>query len=118
MAEPTVTGVAIAASAITISGSFLGVGYDALLAGLAGGVISLSYLPTMTKKRVAGSLITSSLLAGFFSPVFTMAAENSFPAFLKLGNFSHITIAAFLGMGAQVIIPRVLKMLSDFEVKK
>lgn len=118
MAEPTSTGIAIAAGAITITGSILGVQYDSLLAGLFGGLISLRFLPPMTIKQLASSLSASSLLAGFFSPVVTMMGEHAFPSLLALGNYTHIAAAAFLGMSSQVIIPRIFKLIESFEVKK
>lgn len=107
MAEPTSTtvGIAIAAGTITLTGSILGVQYDALLAGLFGGLVSLSYLPSMSRTKIAGSVFGSSLVGGWFAPVLTVAAINYFPWLGGAGEAIRLSIAAGLGIGAQVIIP-------------
>lgn len=114
MAEPasSTVGVAIAAGTITLTGSILGVQYDALLAGFFGGLVSLSYLPPMTKTRIAGSVAGSSLIAGWFAPVASVTASNYFPYLVGAGEAPvRISAAAALGLCAQVIIPLVFKWL-------
>ena len=114
MAEPasSTVGIALAAGTITLTGSILGVQYDALLAGLAGGLVSLSYLPPMRGPQIAGSVIGSSLIAGWFAPVASVTAANYFP-FLSSAGESGIRIAAAAGLGlcAQVIIPAAFAWL-------
>lgn len=108
MAEPassTAVGVAIAAGTITLTGSILGVQYDALLAGFFGGLVSLSYLPSMPALRTAGSVATSAMLAGFFAPVIAAAGASYFPWVAGMGGFARIASGAALGICAQVIIP-------------
>ncbi|WP_317201498.1 restriction endonuclease [Janthinobacterium sp.] len=109
MAEPassTVVGIAIAAGTITLTGSVLGVQYDALLAGLFGGLVSLSYLPAMTWGRIAGSVAGSALIAGWFAPLASITASNYFPFMSAAGESTiRIAAAAALGLGAQVVIP-------------
>lgn len=104
MAEPasSTVGIAIAADTITLTGSILGVQYDALLAGLAGGLVSLSYLPPMRGPQIAG----------WFAPVASVTAANYFP-FLSSAGESGIRIAAAAGLGlcAQVIIPAAFAWL-------
>ncbi|MET3134605.1 hypothetical protein AAKU55_004905 [Oxalobacteraceae bacterium GrIS 1.11] len=110
MAEPasSTVGLAIAAGTITLTGSVLGVQYDALLAGFFGGLVSLSYLPTMTRTRIAGSVIGSSLIAGWFAPLASVTAANYFPFVAGAGEATiRISAAAALGLCAQVIIPAV-----------
>ena len=114
MAEPasSTVGIAIAAGTITLTGSILGVQYDALLAGLAGGLVSLSYLPAMTWGRIAGSVAGSSLIAGWFAPLASIAAANYFPFVGGAGESTiRIAAAAALGLGAQVIIPAAFTWL-------
>lgn len=101
-------GAAIAGGAITITGSILGVHYDALLAGFAGGLVSLSFLPSMTVWRSAYSVAASSLLAGFFAPAIALAMANYFPWLASLGDYLRITSAAFIGVSAQAFIPIML----------
>jgi hypothetical protein len=55
MAEPASSVVAIAAATITLSGSVIGLQYDALLAGFFGGLLSLLYLPPMPALKIAGA---------------------------------------------------------------
>jgi hypothetical protein len=115
MAEPASSsgvGVAIAAGTITFTGSILGVQYDALLAGFFGGLLSLSYLPPMTRWRIAGSVATSALLAGFFAPVLAVAAMNYLPWMASLGDFTRLTAAAAVGLFAQPLIPLALAFIN------
>lgn len=110
MAEPasSTAGIAIAAGTITLTGTILGVHYDALTAGLFGGLVSLSYLPAMPAMRIAGSVATSALLAGFFAPVIAAAALNYFPWLVGVGDYTRIAAAAGLGISSQAIIPAAL----------
>lgn len=111
MPEPAAStaGIAIAAGTITLTGSILGVQYDALLAGLFGGLVSLSYLPAMTWGRIAGSVAGSSLIGGWFAPLASAAAANYFPFVAGAGESAvRIAAAAALGLSAQVAIPGVL----------
>lgn len=112
MAEPAAPGIAIAAGAITITGSIFGVHYDALLAGFAGGLVSLSYLPHMPPMRIAGSVATSALLAGFFAPIVGAAAVNYLPWIATVGaDVVRISSAAALGLCWQVVLPAGLDRL-------
>jgi hypothetical protein len=111
MAEPassTAAGVAIAAGTITLTGSILGVHYDALTAGLFGGLVSLSYLPAMPAPRIAGSVAASSLFAGFFAPAIAAGMVNYFPWLGGMGDYTRIATAAALGISSQAIIPASL----------
>ena len=107
MAEPTssTAGIALAAGAITLSGSVLGVHYDALLAGFFGGLVSLSYLPAMSIPRTAWSVAAAALLAGLFAPVLSIASANYFTWLAGTGGQLRIATAAGIGLCAQVAIP-------------
>jgi hypothetical protein len=113
MAEPTssTAGIAIAAGTITLSGSILGVHYDALLAGFFGGLVSLSYLPSMSIPRIAGTVIASALTAGFFAPVLSVAAVNYFSWLAGTGDNARIAAAAAIGLCAQVAIPAIFNLI-------
>lgn len=111
MAEPASSIVAIAAATITLSGSVIGLQYDALLAGLAGGLLSLLYLPSMPVLKIAGAVAGSALLAGFFAPVIAAAAQHFFPWLQTLGDFLRLAGGAALGLGGQVLIPAGLRRL-------
>ncbi|HJV54315.1 MAG TPA: restriction endonuclease [Noviherbaspirillum sp.] len=110
MAEPasSTAGVAIAAGTITLTGTFLGVHYDALLAGFAGGLVSLTYLPAMPRSKIAGTVAGSSILAGYFAPVIAAGAQHYFPWLEAVGDFMRLASAAGLGVSAQAVIPAAL----------
>jgi hypothetical protein len=113
MPEPAVStaSIAIAAGTITLSGSVFGVQYDALLAGLVGGLVSLTYLPAMSLLKMAGTAAGSALLAGFFAPVAAAAALHFFPWLQSVGDVLRLAGAAALGLGAQVVVPAGLRRL-------
>lgn len=113
MPEPAVStaSITIAASTITLSGSVFGVQYDALLAGLVGGLVSLTYLPAMPLLKMAGTVAGSALLAGFFAPVLAAAGLHFFPWLQAVGDMLRLAGAAALGLGAQVLVPAGLKRL-------
>jgi len=113
MAEPTssTAGIAIAAGTITLSGSILGVHYDALLAGFFGGLVSLSYLPAMSIARIAGTVAASALTAGFFAPVVASGAANYFSYLAGIGDPLRIATAAGIGLCAQVLVPSVFSYI-------
>lgn len=113
MAEPAsaIASTVIAAGTVTLSGSVFGLQYEALLAGLLGGLISLLYLPPMPALKVAGAVAGAALLAGFFAPVIAAAALHYFPWLQAVGDFMRVACAAALGLGAQVLIPACLKRL-------
>lgn len=112
MAEPTTAGVAIAAGTITLTGSFLGVHYDMLLAGFFGGLVSLSFLSQMTRMKVASTLATSSLAAGFFGPTLAVAALHYFPYLADLGAGIRIGAGATLGLCFQTAVPALFRRLA------
>jgi len=113
MPEPLVStaSIVIAASTVTLSGSVFGVQYDALLAGLIGGLVSLTYLPALPLLKMIGTVAGSALLAGFFAPVLAAAALHFFPWLQSVGDFLRLAGAAALGLGAQVLVPAGLRRL-------
>lgn len=116
MAEPvsSTASIAIAAGTITLSGSVFGMQYDALLAGCFGGLVSLSYLPSMPLLKAAGTVAGSAMLAGFFAPVIAAAALHYFPWLNSVGDFLRLAGGAGLGIAAQVLIPSCLRRLRRF----
>lgn len=116
MTEPVAsatTGIAIAAGTLTITGSILGVQYEALLAGLFGGLCYLSYSPTVSKLRLSVNLATSSLMAGFFAPILMVGVLNYFPYLSKAGETPlRIAVAAWIGLVSQSAVPFLLKKLN------
>lgn len=113
MAEPasSTAGVTIAAGTITLTGSILGVHYDALLAGFFGGLVSLSYLPPMPVLKIAGTVASSSILAGFFAPLVAVMAMHYMPWVSGAGGGLRLACAAGIGLTAQAVIPAVLNAI-------
>ncbi len=112
MTEPHATGAAIAGAAITFSGSVIGMHFDALLAGFAGGLVALSFLPgPLSAGRVAATLLSSSLLAGFFAQLVAYGAFAYLPWTQPMGDFMRVAAAGGLGIASQTLIPAVLRWI-------
>ena len=119
MAEPSATaGVAFAAGTITLTGSILGVHYDALLAGFFGGLVALSYLPAMPAARIAGTVAANSLLAGFFAPILAAAASGYFAWAAGMGDALRMAMAAGIGVTGQAIVPTAISAIQTWLLKK
>lgn len=114
MAEPaasTSAAIAIAFGTVTVSGSLLGIQYDALLAGFFGGLVSLSVLPPMSNWKIAGSVVCSALLAGFFAPLCAAAALNFLPWLSAVSELTRLACAVVIGICWQPILPAGLSRL-------
>ena len=116
MPEPTTGAVigagsgAFAVGTITITWSFLGLQYEMLLAGLAGGLAMLSSLPSVSRPRAVMILITSALMGGYVGPMLHAWAIQS-DAFAWSGKYSEATrlCSGFLiGASSQTVIPLAL----------
>lgn len=59
---------AVTATGVTIFGIATGLSYDVLLAGFAGGLVSLSFIEPQGVWRRIWTLTTSTLLAGYVAP--------------------------------------------------
>lgn len=80
MPEPTTSaaaGYAVAVGTVTLTGSFLGLQYDLLLAGFCGGCLGLSITRQTSIMRMIVTLITSTLTAGYVGPMFMAWAAQS-----------------------------------------
>ena len=100
---------ATGASAVVISGVVTGLDYSVLIAGFAGGLVSLSFLPPMGMWRRIWTPVTATLTAGYLTPVATpylagLAGEGVVQSSLQAA-------AGFAtGLTAQVLIPILLRM--------
>ena len=116
MTEPasnTVAAVAIATGAITLSGSIIGMQYDALLVGLFGGLISLMHLPPMGAWKMAGTLFSAVIMAGLISPFGVEAAHAYLDWTAKVpNNVVRLASALVIGIIAQAAIPLLLRLLA------
>lgn len=121
MAEPSTAtggGVALAAGTITLTGSILGLQYDALLFGLAGGLVSLMHLPPDhpalgTMWRTAGMLAASAFFAAVLSPAAAPALYGLADWALRIPeNAVRLAAAALIGLTLQWLVPAGMKWLT------
>lgn len=120
MPEPnaTITGSALALGTVTLTGSILGVPYDALAIGFGAALVSLLHLPpkageARTPWRVFTLVIGASFLAGIFAPVLAVAAENYLPWAATAGRDAlRIAAAALIGAGVHVAIPLLYGLMT------
>jgi len=94
MPEPTAT-------------SLLGLKYASLLAGFAGGVISLTFVRSLTKGYAALAVFTGSMTAGYVTPLINQ--------YFTLSSEGQNGIAFLLGLTAMNLIPGVLFLSRKFE---
>lgn len=119
MPEPTTGAVigagsgAFAVGTITITGSFLGLQYDLLLAGLAGGLVALSCMPQVSRPRMLVMLITSALMGGYGGPMLAAWAVQSdmFSWSSKIPDATRIFSAFAVGVCSQTVVPLALEQL-------
>lgn len=112
MPEPNTTTIAAAAAggiSATLAGSVLGLGYDAILGGLLGGLVALMHQPPEPLLRQAATLLGAVLTGAVWGPLAVAAALNWAPWLAVIGAQQlRIGIAAALGLLAQAAIPAAL----------
>lgn len=89
-------------------GGVMGIKFAALLAGFAGGVVSLSFVKELSKTQATMSVITGSFTAAYLTPVLLHYIGSSTPE-LQHGA------AFFIGLTAMNIIPGLLKLSEMFK---
>lgn len=109
---PTSVGISIAAGAITISGSILGLQYDYLMAGMFGGLVALSIATPTTKWKMAATVASSAVMAAYATPVAIAFAHTyaTWTATVSYGAFA-LFCAALIGISTHTAIPAMLKLL-------
>lgn len=111
MSEPTTGAYAVAVGTVTITGSFLGLQYDLLLVGLAGGLVAQSFMRQVSVVRMLVSIITSALVAGYVGPVLAAAIPEYVGWAAKIPDQIRWCSAFVCGIGAQTIVPLALNQL-------
>ena len=105
----------MAVGTVTLTGSFLGLQYDLLLAGIFGGCVALSFTRQTPLLRMAITLVTSALVAAYGGPVaMAWAAQSSIFGWTagipdKMRFFSAFSI----GVCSQTLVPLVLRQLQN-----
>ena len=99
---------AVVATGITVWGVTTGLSYEVLLAGFAGGLVSLSFLGPMSIWQRIWTPFTATLTAGYSGPVWAYYLSKT----LDQGvNPLALTVFSAFGVGVltQVLIPVVLR---------
>lgn len=91
---------------------FLGVKYSVLVAGFAGGVISLAYLKELTRAQMIIAVVAGSASAGYLTPVAIplLARAVGIEASVAFENAA----AFLLGLTSMNLIPGVLHLSEIF----
>lgn len=113
MTEPhsTAIGAGLALGTVTLTGTLMGMHYDALAVGFVAALVALLPVPpkngeSRTPWRVFMLIAGASFLAGVFAPVTALAAQVYLPWVAALGaDTLRITSAALIGATANVVIP-------------
>jgi hypothetical protein len=112
MTEPTSTAVAtaaIATGALTVTGSLFGMQFDLLMPGLFGGLVALSFADPVSRWRMAISVATSAILAGYGAPAAIVVAVDLLPVLAKVpANELRALTACAIGLASQTVIPPFL----------
>lgn len=105
----------MATGVITLTGSIVGLQYDALLFGLMGGLISLMHISVGSPKRMAMALATAAL-CGAMAAQIAPAAAHAYLEWTKAlpVNVLRLLPAFLVGLVAQVAIPLGLQRLDGF----
>jgi hypothetical protein len=90
----------------------LGVKYAALVAGFAGGVISLAYLQELSRTQMVLAVLSGSACAGYLTPIAipVIAGGLGIPATPHMENAA----AFLLGLTAMNVIPGLLRLSEIF----
>ncbi|MGS0741332.1 hypothetical protein ACVBEF_05810 [Glaciimonas sp. GG7] len=118
MSVSTTTGAAVAgaaASAFTLTGSFIGMQHNYLVAGFFGGIIALRFIAESSRLRMAVSVFTSAVLGAYGAPILAAVLAEHFPylAHVREGALP-LLCACSIGVCAQTIVPVCLHWVRKF----
>jgi hypothetical protein len=96
---------------VSLSSAF-GVKYGALVAGFAGGVISLAYMQELSRAQMALAVLAGSACAGYLTPIAVPLLAGA----IGIVPTPHLENAAafLLGLTSMNIIPGVIKLSEVF----
>lgn len=111
--------IAVAGITLTVTGSMLGLQFDALMFGLFGALIAQTLVtdppvegltPLRRYVRVFAQLLAAGLLAGLLTPVAESLARGLLPGHVG-AQALHMATAGAIGMVAPVVVPLLRKIL-------
>lgn len=117
MSEPTTTGSALALGAVTLSGSILGLHYDAMLIGFVAALVSLLHLQPddgepRTPGRVFAFVASAAFLAGIFAPALALWSRVNLEWLATMPDAALRPIcAAVIGGGGHLLVPLAIAAL-------
>lgn len=107
MDQPANVSNAVVATTITLWGVATGLSYEVLLAGFAGGLVSLSFIPPMTIWQRIWTPFTATLTAGYTAQLGAYYLNKTLD-----GGVNGLTLLVFsafvIGVLTQVLIPAAM----------
>lgn len=102
----------IVATSVTVGGVATGLDFSTLLAGFAGGLVSLSFLPPMSMWRRIWTPVTATLTAGYTAPVATHYLTGLLGAAIEPLTL-QVAGAFGIGVTAQVALPLLVGVVHN-----
>lgn len=100
---------------ITITGGVFGMQFDTLIVGFLAGLVALSFQEKQSYWRMLSTVFSSSILAGSFAPVWSVAVVHYVPFLAPVGaEATNVASAASIGVLAQTVMPVGLERLRNF----
>ena len=98
------------------AGGFFGVKLASLVAGFAGGVVSLSYLRELSRWQMALAVAAGSLTAGYITPVVLhyIAFKSEIDSGIAFKSEMENGIAFLIGLTAMNIVPGFINLADRF----
>lgn len=94
-------------AAQTPEGQFLGVKFATIIAGFIGGVVSLSYVKSLTKPQATIAVMTGAVTANYLTPAALY--------YLHIPHTLENPTAFVIGLTAMNLIPGLLKLSAIFK---
>ncbi len=108
----------IAGLTLTLTGTVLGLHFDAMLAGFAGALIAQTYVPSaVSRVRAFLQLVAAGGISGYFSPLGVAVASKLAPWPLP-ADAMQLAIGAGLGIIAPIFVPLLRKLAEAFGSKQ
>lgn len=90
----------------TAAGAALGLKYASLVAGFAGGVVSLSYMRSMSRMQMSAAVVAGTCVAGYLTPLAAL--------YWNIPVETENAVAFLLGLTSMNIVPGIVRLSSAF----